>query len=187
MILLAIPQARFYRLTKNFDFRADHCGQDQLVNKPYFYMVDPINQGTIGICVDKCPTQAVRKFLLSNTYVFQGNQICFYGVDGVTLLDDYCYSTYVTYTQGWSCAPTPANLEYLQIYNAFFTQPEYLMRRAAGDLYQVRLNFNLAQLKLIRLDFWYYLHWLCYSSIYWASVFAATHDSRYLISQSFVN
>ena len=55
---------QIYRLYKVNDFRADPCGELQLTSKPYLFFHDPVGQGTIGMCVDRCPSEKVEQYHL---------------------------------------------------------------------------------------------------------------------------
>lgn len=107
----------------------------------------------------------------------QGLEICFYDTDGVSLLDDYCFTTYTTYNEGHACAPAE-NAAYKTLYESFMFSPQYLMRRAAGDLFLVITTAVYSSLLMVHLDLRYYLHWFCYPLACWAFVFAATYDHR---------
>ena len=65
----------------------------------------------------------------------QGQDVCFYDIDGNTILDDYCYMTYITNPVGFYCMPVQG--DYWQMAQNFTTKPHDLMRRIASDMLYV--------------------------------------------------
>lgn len=92
LTFLAYNEFKLERLYLSSDFRTDLCGFKQLEKKPYAYFLDPDNLFDIAICVEKCPSAPDYV----NYNKMQTEKICLYDIDGVTLLEDYCYDTYYT-------------------------------------------------------------------------------------------
>jgi len=111
------------RLDSGYDFRGDACGKPgtTVEDKPFVFFQDPQHQGTIAMCVTGCP-------------VTTSQEICFYDVDGKTLLDDYCYFSYVTINIGRFCVP-PEMGRNRTIIESRTRSTEEVLKTAAYDLY----------------------------------------------------
>lgn len=66
----------------------------------------------------------------------KGDEVCFYDVDGKTLLDDYCYFSYTTTTMGKYCVPAQMGQNRTIIETFTKTTTETLVD-IAGDAYKV--------------------------------------------------
>lgn len=71
--------------------------------------------------------------------------MCFYDVDGVTLLDDYCYFSYATTAIGKYCFPPEMGGNRTLIDK--YTKTSYdILKAVGGDLYMVFILLNLSYL-----------------------------------------
>ena len=61
---IAILKSDTARVEYGQDFRGDVCGKFTLENRSYFYWPDPVSIGNIGVCLQSCPVESVRKSLL---------------------------------------------------------------------------------------------------------------------------
>lgn len=108
------------RTVYGYDFRAEVCGVDGLVDKRFMYfpVADNLN---FPLCVSACPYYYVRDFY------------CIYSPDYTTCMQDYeAYSTIETTTIGYYCVPgdSPARDNVLsRLYS-----PMWLLKRAAGEV-----------------------------------------------------
>lgn len=98
--IVVISEGSIIRLSNGLDFRGEVCGDDGLVNLPYYYYGSPSKDINIGWCVEECP-------------VTTGRKICMYDIDHFTVTP-FCYVQMTSIKVGRYCIPTePINRVYV--------------------------------------------------------------------------
>ena len=79
------------RLSSGVDFRAEICGSEALIDKPYQYFLTPTKDLNVALCVHQCPNTT-------------GKQICMYDTDHTTPTI-FCYVQMSSDQIGRVCLP----------------------------------------------------------------------------------
>lgn len=108
------------RTVYGYDFRAEICGVDGLVDRRFMYF--PVSDNLhFPLCISACPYYYVRDYY------------CVYALDHKTCMQDYStYSTMETTVLGYYCVPgsSAARKEVL----ALLYSPMWILKRAAGEV-----------------------------------------------------
>ena len=78
--------------------------------------------------------------------------MCFYDVDGVTLLDDYCYFSYTTTAIGKFCLPPEMGTN-RTIIESYTKATSEILKTVGGDLYMVFILVNFSDLRRLGIFF----------------------------------
>jgi len=107
------------RLSRGYDFRAEVCGQGDLIDLPYMYWPDPYVLD-FSLCIESCPKFYIREYY------------CVYANDHTSLYLDWCWDTVQSTKYGYYCIPVfeKARKEVI----GYLFESMQLFKRSAGDL-----------------------------------------------------